>query len=201
MNCTIAVFQKKRLLDSFTFNITETKTDSNSLYSELINNECPYHKGSPYPDHQSLMINYENGVLCNFSIIQAQPANRRTIHILGSEARLYGVVDDNYFTIFHRTGPNDEAPEIVKVNPDSLGHNGGDSVLVDDFIDLINGKENLWRPGLREGIESAIMCIVADESAGLGHSINLAEIRSHVFDKSGISKLSECKHSKMSDDV
>jgi len=184
----ICRFSREKLLSSFYDNVTETKTDLNHLYSELINNECPYHIGTPYPDHQSLLISYENGVLCTFNVIQAQPANRRTIHILGSEARLYGVIDDNCFTIFHRTGPNNEKPEVIRVDCDSYGHNGGDPVLATDFIDLINGKQNPSRPGIKEGIESAIICLIGDKSAETRQSIELTEYRNQVFADTNISR-------------
>lgn len=186
-------FSRKRTLESFQFNMTDTQTDNYELYLNLINDKCPYHIGTHYPDHQSVIIEYENGVLCTFNVIQLQPANRRTIHILGTEARLYGVIDDNYFTIFHRTGPNNEKPEIVKVHPDEWGHNGAEKPLITDFLNLIEGKPNPWRPGPKEGIESAIICIVADESIEQGRSIDLAEYRNRVLGQSEIRTASPAK--------
>ncbi len=174
-------FAQKRTLESFRVNMSDTQTENYTLYSQLINNKCPYFHGSPYPDHQSVIIEYENGVLCTFNVIQVQPANRRTIHILGSEARLQGVLDDDFFTIYHRTGPNNEQPEIIRVHPDNFGHNGADGELTTDFLNLINSKPNPSRPGLKEGIESAIMCLVADQSTQTGQSLNLSQPRTKVF--------------------
>jgi len=174
-------FSKKRTLESFRVNMSDTQTENHTLYSQLINNKCPYFHGSPYPDHQSVIIEYQNGILCTFNVAQVQPANRRTVHILGSEARLYGVLDDDCFTIYHRTGPNNERPEVIKVHPDDFGHNGADGELTSDFLNLINSKPNPSRPGLKEGIESAIICLVADQSAMAGQSINLSESRLKVF--------------------
>ena len=163
--------------------MTETKTRNLELYDLLIDNRCPYYHGSAYPDHQSAIIQYANGVLCTFNVMQVQPANRRTIHILGSEGRLYGVADDNFFTIYHRTGANDERKEVVKVYPENYGHNGGDGPLTMDFLDLINSRQNPSRPGLKEGIESALVCIEADKSAETGQSIDLKATRQAVFGK------------------
>lgn len=176
-------FEKNHILKSFLSNTTETKTKSLELYDLLIDNRCPYYHGSAYPDHQSAIIKYENGILCTFNVMQVQPANRRTIHILGTEGRLYGVADDNFFTIFHRTGPNDERKEVVKVYPEKYGHNGGDGPLTMDFLNLINSMPNQSRPGLREGIESALVCIEADKSAKTGQSIDLKTTRQTIFGK------------------
>ena len=184
-------FSRNNILESFKVDVTETQTENHALYSGLIDGKCPYHIGSPYPDHQSVMIEYENGVLCNFTVAQAQPANRRIVHILGSEARLYGVLEDNYFTLFHRIGPNDEKPEVVQVHTDGSGHGGGDGILTTDYWNLIQGKPNSWRPGLKEGIESAIMCLVADKSVELERSINLSEHRNRVFNGNPILPSSE----------
>jgi hypothetical protein len=126
-------------------------------------------------------------VLATFNFAQAQPANRRTIHILGSEARLYGVVDDDYFTIYHRTGPNDEKAEKVRIDANTeYGHNGGDPILTSDFWNLIHGIEHPWRPGLKEGIESAVMCLVAEESVKTGSSIELTPTRKQVFETGAV---------------
>jgi predicted dehydrogenase len=177
-------FSRRRTLESFRVNMSETQTENYRLYSQLINNKCPYFHGSPYPDHQSVIIEYENGILSTFNVAQVQPANRRTIHILGSQARLYGVLDDDFFTIYHRTGPNNEKTEIIRVHPDDFGHNGADGELTTDFMNLIKRTPNPSRPGLKEGIESAIMCILADESAATGQSVAVDKYRQAVFNTS-----------------
>src|SRR5690606_31182842 len=88
----------------------------------------------------------------------------------------------NCFTLFHRTGPNDEKPETVRIQTDDTGHCGADGALTRDFLDLIHKKDNPSRPGLKEGIESAIMCLAADKSVERGCSIALPQLHSQVFD-------------------
>jgi hypothetical protein len=114
-------------------------------------------------------------------VAQAQPATRRTIHILGSEGRIYGVLNDECFTLFKRTGADNEVRHIIEVHPDKSGHGGGDSVLTNDFFKMLNGSPNLDRPGLKEGIESAMMCIAANQSVATAQQIQMAEMRQEVF--------------------
>jgi hypothetical protein len=114
-------------------------------------------------------------------VVQAQSATRRTIHIMGSKGRIYGVVNDNRFSVFKQDLQGNETITVVEVHPDASGHNGGDSVLTNDFFKHLEGNPNKDRPGLQEGIDAAIMCIAADESAESGELIKLSPIRRKVF--------------------
>jgi predicted dehydrogenase len=151
------------------------------VLQKLEDDTCVYSSRHTYPDHQVLSIQYNNGVLCNFTVAQCQPATRRTIHVLGSEARLYGVLNDNQIHIHRRGKLGREQIETVQVNPDASGHNGGDSQITRDFFDLLNGQRNPTRPGLREGIEASLLSLAADESAKLTQPVRLATLRQQVF--------------------
>lgn len=151
------------------------------VLQKLQDDTCVFSARHTYPDHQVLNIRYDNGVLCNFSVVQCQPATRRTIHILGSDARLYGVLSDNEFRVYRRDRRGGEIVETFKVTPDGSGHNGGDSVLTRDFFDLLAGQRNAQRPGLREGIEASLLSFAADESTVSGRPVRLDSLRQRVF--------------------
>jgi len=159
---------------------TEWPSELHEMFSKFSDETCAY-RNHNYPDHQAVTIKYENGVLCNFMVAQAQPATRRIIHIVGSEGRIYGVLNDNYFTLFKRTGADNEVRHVIEVHPDNSGHGGGDSVLTNDFFKMLQGNPNLDRPGLKEGIESALMCIAAEQSVQTGQQILLTEMQQQVF--------------------
>jgi predicted dehydrogenase len=159
---------------------TEWPSELHEMFGKFSDETCAY-RNHNYPDHQAVTIKYKNGILCNFMVAQAQPATRRTIHILGSEGRIYGVLNDECFTLFKRTGADNEVRHIIEVHPDKSGHGGGDSVLTNDFFKMLNGSPNLDRPGLKEGIESAMMCIAANQSVATAQQIQMAETRQEVF--------------------
>ena len=48
------------------------------------------------------------------------------------------------------------------------GHNGGDSILSQDFFALLAGHREASRPGLREGIEASLLSLAADQSVASG---------------------------------
>ena len=90
------------------------------MLQKLNDDTCVFSSRHTYPDHQTLNIAYDNGVLCNFTVAQCQPATRRTIHILGSEGRLYGVLNDNQMTIYRRGKLGTEISETITVHPDAV---------------------------------------------------------------------------------
>lgn len=171
-------FSQNKILQSFK---ADTPAEHFDLYAAKSSDDrCAYIE-HPYPDHQTVNIEYENGILCNFTVVQAQPRNQRTIHIFGSEARLWGALEENRIVVYHREGPNDERPEEIIVDTDGSGHGGGDSILNNDFINMLKGTDNATRPGLKEGIDSAIMCLAADRSWKTGNIIDMNPLFNEVF--------------------
>ncbi len=171
-------FSQFKIIESFKANTPAEHFDFNAAKSS--DEKCAYCE-HPYPDRQVMNIEYENGVICNLTVVQAQPKNERTIAIFGSKGRLYGSLNENMITVYHHRGPNEEEREDIKVTSDGTGHGGGDSVLNRDFIDLLQAKVNHVRPGLKEGIESAILCIAADESRETGQAVDIASYFKKVF--------------------
>jgi len=151
------------------------------LFAKLDDDRCAFDERNSYPDHQTVNLEYANGVLCNFTVAQAQPATRRTIHIIGSEGRLYGNLEENLIKVYRRKGANDESEEVIRINHDGSGHGGGDSAIVNDFCDAINSHDNPHRPGLAEGIEAALICLAAEQSVRAGNGVEVDSIRQRVF--------------------
>ncbi len=154
------------------------------VLAKLDDDTCVYSARHSYPDHQVTNIQFDNGVLSTFTVAQCQPATRRSIHVLGSEGRLYGIVNDNKLQIYHRGKLGNEVVETVTVNPDASGHNGGDSIITHDFFELLRGNRSSSRPGLRQGIEASLLSFAADQSAESGRHVRVDELRHQVFERS-----------------
>jgi predicted dehydrogenase len=103
------------------------------------------------------------------------------MHILGTKGRIYADFFRNQITLFKHTGPNNQTIEVLDIAHDGSGHGGSDSVITADFLDLLNGQESPERPGLKEGVESAMMCLAADMSAASNAVIELDAIRKTIF--------------------
>jgi predicted dehydrogenase len=172
-------FDRNRIFDSF------KSENADELFDLWATNEtddaCIYGNSSGYPDHQTVNIEYDNGVLCNFTLAQAQPTNTRTMHILGTKGRIYADFFRDQITLFKHTGPNNQELETLKISHDGSGHGGSDSGITADFLNLLKGQNRPGRPGLKEGIESSLMCLACDMAAESREVYQLAKLRSKVF--------------------
>jgi predicted dehydrogenase len=104
---------------------------------------CVWHCDNNVMDHQSVIIEYEDGTVATHVLSGATSRPSRTIHIIGSKAEIYGDMSEG--AIYYRT-PNpgkvkagedlfDEEKIIVDV---SGGHGGGDYKLSQDFCHFLN---------------------------------------------------------------
>lgn len=167
----LSSFQKHQLGDHF-----------DRLASQDTDMRCVYKSGLGYPDHQTLNLTMQNGILATFAVSMAQPRNERTISIQGTEGRLYGEFERGVITLVKRVGPNDEEREEIHIQHDGSGHGGGDTHLVRDFVALMNGDRGVVRASLRDAIEASAVCLAADRSVLEGRTVSLAEYSSAIFD-------------------
>ena len=98
-------------------------------------------------DHQSIIVEFEDKSTSTFNMIGGSSRGERNIHIIGTTGEIYGVMDDEKFTI-RRIDPspgNEYAEEIINIKKtgDMVGafggHGGGDDRLVADFVSFMQG--------------------------------------------------------------
>ena len=99
-------------------------------------------------DHQTVIVNFENGATGSFSMIGGSAKSERNIHIVGTHGEIKGTFEDSRFTVRKMSPTTKEGyTETVydlNVEGDKIGamdgHGGGDEKLVLDFLDYLNGK-------------------------------------------------------------
>jgi predicted dehydrogenase len=125
---------------------------------------CAFAVDTGNEDSGSMIVRYESGMHAIYSqnFFARKGAARRG-------ARLYGYKGTVEF--------NFEADEIkvydhmsdkvttIKVNTPPANHGGGDIILCKNFIQLIQGDVTESVAPLEAGIESALVCLIANESA------------------------------------
>ena len=96
-------------------------------------------------DHQSVIVNFEDGVTGSFSLVGATPKAERKIHITGTLGEIKGVFEDRTFVV-RKAAPNNTFEEVLydtgahgETDGQYGGHGGGDLRLVEDFVDSLNG--------------------------------------------------------------
>ena len=115
-------------------------------------------------DHQSVLVNFENGATATFNMIGNTPSAQRSIHIIGTKGELKGVFDEQKYTIRKpvpesESGYSEELYDL-KITGDMTGahggHGGGDLRVPEDFIKFVTG------------MEPSVSCTALDKSV-IGH--------------------------------
>lgn len=121
-------------------------------------------------DHQTVIINFENGATGSFTLSGGSAKSERNIHIVGTKGEIKGTFEDSKYVVRYRK------PDFVnyveeeydlKITGDMTGaaggHGGGDPKLVHDFIDYLNGSE------------PSVSCATLEDSVISHHTVFKAE--------------------------
>jgi hypothetical protein len=99
-------------------------------------------------DHQSVAIEFADGVSVTLNMIGGSAKPTRSLHIVGTHDEIHGVMEDSRFTIRHidpRPG-HEFSEEVVDLRQtgDMTGafgsHGGGGMRLVEDFLKVVRGE-------------------------------------------------------------
>ena len=122
---------------------------------------CGVEKDPHVVDHQTVQMQFENGVIANLKMLfTAQPG--RLIHFFGTEGEIiYDEVADTiavkpYFGKY-------ETLKISTISDGGWGHGGGDAGLVDDMYNILIGSKTNYT-SLLESVESHLIGICAEQS-------------------------------------
>ncbi|HET7016533.1 MAG TPA: Gfo/Idh/MocA family oxidoreductase [Streptosporangiaceae bacterium] len=143
----------------------------------------PYDSPSDSPDHTAVLLDFASGALCTFVACMGQPRTTRRIRIFGTNGDLEGNIDDSRIVI-HKPHARDNGCDVkdIPIAAEKHNHHGGDGVLAHAFWRTAANQAEPSRAGLREGIDAALVALAAQQSAAAGQSVNIAELRSQVFD-------------------
>ena len=139
---------------------------------------CVFRCDNNVCDHQSTVIEFENGVSATFTLSGMTNDMHRTIHVMCEDGELFG--DDLTGVIRvvkFRSNQTDAYQESVfNVGSVSGNHGGGDEGLVRDFIAKLTQPDALEsRSSIRNSIESHLMACAAEESRLTGKTISMRD--------------------------
>ncbi|MCJ8343554.1 MAG: Gfo/Idh/MocA family oxidoreductase, partial [Cetobacterium sp.] len=165
---------------------TEIQTEE-ALTESLKSNQygrCVYKCDNNVVDNMVSIINFENGVNVTFNLCAFTDDVCRTIKIMGTKGEIRGNDLKNHIEVY-RFGEgegrfkNNGKEEII---PETLigGHGGGDTGLMNDFIDLCLNRKTSSKTDPRTSLESHIMAFAAEESRITGSVVYLKDfIKNH----------------------
>jgi predicted dehydrogenase len=146
----------------------DAKSDHDDLLSDFIDTGdkdlCLYSEESDTYDVQSVQIQYENSIIVNFMLnFNTQGKKRgRNIHIIGTEGRLWGNLDDALVQYQHI-----DSSEVIsiEIETDGSGHHGGDNLNTFNLLKMIDDPNFEVEYGIYAGYMSAMTALAADVSA------------------------------------
>ena len=140
---------------------------------------CVFHCDNNVCDHQVSILRFTNGITATFNLSGFTNRMMRTIKIMGEDGEIRASETANEIEIIRFAGNWKEQAEREIIHPTEAtsGHNGGDSGIVDDFLDILEGKELESATDIHESVESHMMACAAEEARLTGTVISIAEFR------------------------
>lgn len=139
---------------------------------------CVFHCDNDVVDHQIVNMQMEGGASLSLTMSAFTSIGGRTIKVMGALGDLWGDMHENKI----RIGVFGKEPQVIdlgKEEKDFAGHGGGDRLLMEQFVDLMQGKEpDGTITTLETSVESHLVALAAEKSRlENGESIEIAPMR------------------------
>jgi predicted dehydrogenase len=164
--------------DSIEHIVNPTREDKlKSLATDNPFGRCVWHCDNDVLDHQTVMIEFENGLIADHQLIGNTPKGDRRIHLVGTEGEIFGFMKEGTFILrkpefAHGCSFVDQK---MDVNISGDMHGGGDLRLVDDFVRVLLGEQpSLSTTDLFDSVNSHMIAFAADEALLKNKNVDLA---------------------------
>lgn len=139
---------------------------------------CVFHCDNDVVDHQIVNMQMEGGASLSLTMSAFTSIGGRTIKVMGTLGDLWGDMHENKI----RIGVFGKEPQVIDLGreeKDFAGHGGGDRLLMEQFVDLLQGKEpDGTITTLETSVESHLVALAAEKSRlENGESIEIAPMR------------------------
>lgn len=134
--------------------------------------ECVYKTNADIVDRQAIIVEFENGSIATHSMVAGVARPGRNVHIIGTLGEIQGFLEENKFTVRTYDAEHcryDERVEEITGLNDGDGHSGGDSRLVEDFVNAELGlARSVSATVIDDSINGHLIVYAADESLESG---------------------------------
>jgi hypothetical protein len=137
-------------------------------------NLCAWNSGGEQVDHQTVIIQYEDGTTADFTL-DCFSGEGRTLKITGSEGAVYATPSSVKRVTYH-------PPHVEEFGPDRLPahegpHGGGDAALILDWLDAVTSGTPTSSATPHESAEAVALCMGAEVSMLQGRIVEMAALR------------------------
>lgn len=122
---------------------------------------CVFHCDNDVVDHQVTILEFENGVNATFNLSAFTNEVNRTIKVMGTK----GVIRGNHIKNELEIQLFDKNEKLV-VTPKQVagGHGGGDTGIMEDFINLNLNRKGMALTSAQLSVQSHVMAFAAEKS-------------------------------------
>lgn len=154
--------------------ITEVQTLDNvkKAVAEGPYGRCVFECDNNVVDHQSTILEFEDGVTATFNLCAFTNKVHRTIKVMGTkgEIRADDSINEIEYQIFAENEKRVMNPKVV-----FGGHGGGDTGLMNDFISLITDNTGEALTAASKSVQSHMMAFAAEEARKNDVVVNINE--------------------------
>lgn len=143
-------------------------------YTEGPYGRCVFACDNDVTDHQSVSMRFANGVTATLTMTAFTADTGRIMTFHGTLGEIkFDDAGDLTLSVFGQAKRTWHVKELTeKSTGDSLGHGGGDLMLVRDFYDMLEGKIKVGT-SLEASIESHLMALAAEDSRKTGRVVRV----------------------------
>jgi predicted dehydrogenase len=128
---------------------------------------CVWRCDNNVPDHQTVMIEFDDGSTASHNLIGGTAKPSRTIHIAGTRGEIDGCMEDGTIRLrkpdLAEKGQHVE--KTIRLSDAGDGHGGGDMGLMEDFVKYMkNGKSSISTTELADSIYGHLIGFNAQEA-------------------------------------
>jgi len=147
---------------------------------------CIFHSGSNLVDHQSAILEYDNGATAVFSLMPLSHQEARLMRICGTDATLEGNSATNSLRVYHY-----DTEENIEYQPKGVvgGHGGGDPRIIESFLNYLDDPQQKPKTTEMEGFESILVAGGIDLARHQKRVVELVPFRKAIEDPQLLTEL------------
>lgn len=125
---------------------------------------CVYQMNNDVVDHQVMNLLLEDDVTVAFTMTAFSDKGGRCMRVMGTKAEIFADMEKDIIQIMPFGGEMEEF-DIRKIATDLSGHGGGDIKMVEDYLDVLEGKPMpSAMTTIDRSVESHYVALAAEES-------------------------------------
>lgn len=159
----------KAVEDGLVYAVTD-QTDSGQVLAALRNGpygRCVFHCDNTVVDHQTVDLEFENGVTASFLMTAFTNQCARRIRLMGTRGELKGDMEAG---IIEWVDFASGTTQTIQLHTPSKGHSGSDMSMMREFVRMI-GEEKNGKTDAAVSVESHLMALAAEEARLTGKTI------------------------------